>query len=97
MGRTREQIFRLWVSTLSLQENNYFPVFGDYVGYSGYRLGITMIEFPVECYWLQTGVLLGMQIIASVTPDGDALPAQDLTRVIPAETTNPVFIPKVDG
>lgn len=77
---------RFWLSNLGLQKANYFPIQGDQVYWTGYRLTIINVNVPPESYWGQTGVWLGLVVDCVLAPYGDALPPSDLSKLNPGET-----------
>lgn len=95
MGRQPRQTARAWLANLILQELDYFPVPGDLVFWGGYRFGIISLEFEPNSYWGQTNVWLGIIAKMAIVADGDASPAVDPSKALPAEVSASKARPKV--
>jgi hypothetical protein len=74
-----------WISNLGLQAANYFPVQGDQVYWTGYRLTIIEVSVPPEAYWGQTGVWTSLTVTCVLAPYGDAIPPANLAVINPGE------------
>lgn len=85
MGREVKQETRFWVSNLSLQKVDYFPLPGDLVYWAGYRWNIVLFDIDPKSVWGQTNVWLGLIIAAQIVPEGDARVGIDPAKVLPAE------------
>lgn len=81
-----------WVSNLGLQRVNWFPNRGDMVIWNGYRYGIIDVIVPPESYWGQTGVFLGLKMLAIIVPEGDIMPLDNVNVVTDPEMS-PFLVP----
>ena len=87
-----------WLSNLGLQKANYFPIQGDQVYWSGYRLTILEVSVPPESYWGQTGVWTSLTVTCVLAPYGDAMPPANLSTLNPGEFSGGNnFNPKMAG
>jgi hypothetical protein len=84
-GRYAEQKIRFWVSNLTLQTLDYFPLPGDLVYWNGYRTEIVTPEFEPNSFWGQTNVWLGVIYSAAIVPEGDAKPMLNPSKPMPVE------------
>ncbi len=82
-----------WVSHLSLIEQDYFPISGEFVHWNGYRYEITKASPDPSAYWQQTNIWLGLTVECIVSAQGDAALPADVSKPIPAEVhaINPVY------
>jgi len=77
---------RFWVSNLSLQKANYFPIQGDQIYWTGYRLTIINVNPDPNGYWGQTGVWTSLMVDCVLAPYGDAMPPANLAILNPGES-----------
>lgn len=81
--------FKSELHTPALKEfagQNYFPTKGDCVFWDGYRYELVDVVVEGSAYWQQSGVWLGIVVVAMIVPDGDAPPLVDLSERAPSET-----------
>jgi hypothetical protein len=76
---------RFWLSNLGLARVDWFPNRGDLVIWNGYRYGLVDVVIPPESYWGQTGVWLGLYVVAIIIPEGDAAPLENVNIVYDPE------------
>jgi hypothetical protein len=88
LGRVPQQKVKYWISNLSMQRANYFPLQGDLIYWNGYRTEITTIEFEPNSFWQQTNVWLGLIAVAELVPEGDSKQLADPGAIAPAEQIN---------
>lgn len=74
--------------TLASPEIDYFPERGDFVFWNGFRRVILNIELTENGYWQQTNVWLSLIVECIISPEGDAKPFQDLSKVNPIEASS---------
>jgi hypothetical protein len=84
-NKVRTRGDRFWLSNLGLQKADYFPVQGDMVYWTGYRLTVINVSIPPSAYWGQTGVWTGLIADCVLAPYGDLTPPADLSKIAPAE------------
>ena len=77
-----------WMSNLGLKRVDWFPTRGDLVIWNGYRYGIVDVIVPPETYWGQTGVWLGLKVLAIVIPEGDIQPLDNVNVVSDPEMSS---------
>lgn len=70
-----------------LQEFDYFPRKGDLVVYAGYRNIVLEVEIPLESYWQQTNVWMGLICHTEIAIEGDAKPLVDVAKIAGLETS----------
>lgn len=71
-----------------LLAHDYFPQRGDLIVYGGYRNIIVEVEIPLESYWQQTNVWLGLVCHCEIMVDGDARPVLDSSSLAGAEVSS---------
>ena len=70
-----------------LEKFDYFPQRGDMIVYSGYRNIIVEVEVPLETFWHQTNVWLGLICHTEVAIEGDVRPLLDPSKVAGPEVS----------
>ena len=74
VGIVPQQKYKVYMSNLSLQRAEYFPMRGDLMYYNGYRNMIINVVLEPTAYWHQTNVWLGLVCETCIPADGDARP-----------------------
>ena len=85
IGLVPQRRDKFWLSNLSLQRVNWFPNRGDLVVWNGYRYALVDVVITPEGYWGQTGVWLGLYVLAVILPEGDAGPLDNVNIVYDPE------------
>ncbi len=85
LGITYQRRDQFWLSNLSLQKFDYFPLRGDAAYWSGYRYMIIDVVLPPDAYWGQTQAWTGLVVDCVVPADGDAIPTFPRDQLQPAE------------
>jgi hypothetical protein len=92
VGMIPQRRDKFWLSNLGLQRVNWFPNRGDFVVWNGYRYALVDVVVPPETYWGQTGVWLGLYVLAIVVPEGDVRPLDNVAIVVDPEMS-PNLVP----
>jgi hypothetical protein len=92
VGMVPQRKDRFWLSNLGLQRVDWFPNRGDMVAWNGYRYALIDVVIAPEGYWGQTGVWLGLYVVAVVVPEGDAAPLDNVNMVVDPEIS-PNLVP----
>jgi len=76
-----------------LMELNYWPLKGDFIIYGGYRNIVVEVEVPLEAYWQQTNVWMGLVCHCEIAVEGDARPLVDVSKVAATEVSSEASTP----
>ena len=85
IGQIPQRRDKFWLSNLGLSRVDWFPNRGDFVVWNSYRYGIVDVVIQPQQYWGQTGVWLGLYVLAVIVPEGDTTPLDNVNVVVDDE------------